>query len=398
MSDTIDLPDVSVTADAPHGALPRQSRPSTPDVLSLIVGGQEWQGWQRVAVTRNMETVPASFDVEVTEHYPTTGDIAIKPGDPCQVKIGGDLVITGYVDRYTAAFGPYQHTVRIEGRSKSEDLVDCAAFVGSKDNPTYQIMGGTTLSIAQQLAKPYGVTISSTAGDGVQIPRFNINLGETAWEIIDRVTRYSQLIAYDLTDGSVQLSQVGTKSMGSGFRQGDNVEQANVIFSMDQRYSVYEGHLLSTQAYFTDQGVSAPDKGTIVTDDGVPRFRKRIIISEQMQLGEPIVKQRVIWERNRRAARSQAVNVTADSWRDASGTLWDINHLAPIELPALKLPQATWVIGQITFTRDEAGQHAHVTLMPKEAFMPEPIVLQPTPVLTSDVEKYNATKPTTPQQ
>jgi hypothetical protein len=35
--------------------------------------------------------------------------------------------------------------------------------------------------------------------------------------------------------------------------------------------------------------------------------------------------------------------------------------------------------------------------MPKEAFMPEPIVLQPTPVLTQDVEKYNATKPTTPQ-
>ena len=376
-----------------HGAPPRgRSDFGAADVLSLVIGNQQWEGWQRVRVTRAMDTVPASFDLQVTERYPTTGDISIKPGDPCQVKIGGDLVITGYVDRYTAAISPAEHSVRIAGRSKSQDLVDCAAFVGSKDNENYRIMGGSTLSIAQQLAQPYGVPISSTAGDGVHIPYFNINLGETAWEIIDRITRYSQLIAYDLPDGSVQLSQVSTKSMASGFRQGDNVEQAAVAFSMDQRFSVYEGFLLSTQAYLVDQQGFAPT--AIVRDKGVPRFRKRIVISEQMHLGQPIVEQRTQWEAKRRKARSYAVNVTCDSWRDAAGTLWDINSLAPIELPALKLGQETWLIGQVTFTRDEAGQHAAVTLMAKEAFAPEPMGdLQPAQILVQDVERYNATKP-----
>jgi prophage tail gpP-like protein len=104
----------------------------------------------------------------------------------------------------------------------------------------------------------------------------------------------------------------------------------------------------------------------------------------------------VEWDANRRRARSYAVNVTCDSWRDSARTLWDINTLAPVDLPALKLGK-TWVIGQVTFTRDESGQHAHLVLMGQEAFSPEPMGdLQPQQVQTSDVEKFNATKPTEP--
>jgi prophage tail gpP-like protein len=201
--------------------------PGASDTLSLIVNGQEWTGWQRVAVTRSLDLMPAQFLIQVTEKDPTgIGEIAFTPGSPCQVMIGSDLVITGYLDRYTALLTARDHTVTIAGRSKSEDLVDCSAFMGSKNQPSFQVMGGTTLSIAQQLAAPYNVPVSSIAGVGVEIPRFNINFGETVWEIIDRMLRYSQLIGYDLPDGSVRLAQAGAGSMASGFAQGENVEQA----------------------------------------------------------------------------------------------------------------------------------------------------------------------------
>jgi prophage tail gpP-like protein len=359
------------------------------DVLSLLVNNQSWTGWQRVAVTRSMDTVPASFDIQVTEKYPLAPDISIKPGDPCQIKIGGDLVITGYVDRYAAILSPRDHTVRIAGRSKSEDLVDCAAFVGDTSKPGFQIMGGSALSIAQTLAKPYGVTISSIAGPGAQIPQFNVNLGETAWEIIDRVTRFSKLIAYDMPDGSVVMAQAGSETMASGFTQGDNIEQADVTFTMDERYSDYEGHLFSTMVFGNDTGANAPTLGRRVKDEGVPRFRMRYIISEQTQMGDPIAYDRAVWERNRREGRSQAVNILCDSWRDTNGGLWAPNHLAPITLPELKLADATWLIAQITYVRDENGQHGHLTLMPPSAFDPEPVVLQPLPPLVQDVGANN---------
>ena len=202
------------------GAPQRGAPPGAGDELSLVVGGKQWAGWQRVSLTRSMDSVPANFDIQVTEHFPLAADVAFNPGDPCQVLIGGDVVITGYVDRYVATLSPNQHGVRIAGRSKSQDLVDCSAFIGSKDKPVFQVLGGTALSIAQKLAEPYGVTIASIAGPGVEIPQFNIDFGQTVWEIIDRITRFSQLIAYDLPDGSIELAQAGQESMEFGVLPG----------------------------------------------------------------------------------------------------------------------------------------------------------------------------------
>ena len=82
--------------------------------------------------------------------------------------------------------------------------------------------------IVRKLAAPYGVTVQSTAGDGRQIPQFNINLGETVWEIIDRITRYSQMIVYDMPDGSLMLAEVGKEAMASGFKIGVNSKPAPV--------------------------------------------------------------------------------------------------------------------------------------------------------------------------
>lgn len=368
-----------------HGVIPHGPPPGAADALVLTVGGANLGGWQRVSVTRGLGVLPASFDIQVTEKYPLTPAADLRPGMPCTVQIGADLVLTGYVDRYSASVSGADHTVRIQGRSKSEDLVDCAAFVGSVRAAGTQVLGGSALSIAQKIAAPYNVTIASEAGPGASIPQFNINLGETAWEIIDRVTRYSKLIAYDMPDGSVMLAQAGTEKMASGFTIGENVEAGTVTFGMDGRYSQYEGHFLSTMALGDDAGVNSPGVGQIVYDHGVPRFRKRYVISEQTQLGTSLAYARALWECNRRYGQSMQFNVTADAWRDSAGKLWAPNHLAPIAATVLKLNTATWLIASVQYRRDENGQHAVLTLMDPAAFTPEPVVLQPLMPLVQDI-------------
>ena len=128
---------------------------------------------------------------------------------------------------------------------------------------------------------------------------------------------------------------------------------ADVNFTMDTRFSEYEGFLFSQMVYTTDGGTNQAKRGVIAKDDAVPRYRKHIIISEQTVMGQPILEKRVIWEKNRRMGRSQAVTCTVDSWRDTAGKLWAPNHLAPIKIPSLKLPQVDWCIGEVTYTRDE---------------------------------------------
>ncbi len=353
------------------------------DDLTLIAGppGKERRlsGWTSVRVSRGIERCPSDFDIGMTERYPGEVDgVLVSPGDPCRVLIGNDLVITGYVDRFIPSITAGQHSIRVTGRGKCQDLVDCSA-----EWPSGQISGSTVLGIAQKLAQPYAngtLTVSGTGPEiGPPIQQFNIIWGETAYELIERVCRYRALLAYEGVDGNLILSRVGTARAASGFSQGINVEHASIAYSMDQRFSDYVARILSV-SLFDDTGSGGDIQGRAF-DKGVPRHRLKYIVTESAIPGLNIAQLRADWEAATRFGRSMQLTLATDSWRDSAGTLWTPNTLVPLHLPALKLPDATWLIGEVTFERNERGTHAKLTIMPPEAFAVQP----PQPLPFNDV-------------
>jgi prophage tail gpP-like protein len=376
----------------------RGAPPGANDTVAIAVGGMTLIGWQRVSITRAMEAVPANFTLEVSERYPSAPTIDLKPGDPCTLKIGGDLVLTGFVDRYETSLTPAAHNIRVMGRSKSQDLVDCSAIFGDPEQPVFQKGTSTVLDIVKALAEPYKITVNSLNGAGTdtsqKVDQININLGETAWEIIDRITKWAGVIVYDLPDGSIVLAISGSERMASGVGIGVNVEAAEVSLSMDGRFSDYEARLLSVQTLGTDVGPNTPGIGQRVKDPGVPRFRMRYVVSDQFVMDESVAVKRATWELNRNKGRSMALTCTIDAWRDSAGALWAPNHLAPISAAQLKLPREDWIIASVNYLRDENGQHAALVLMPKEAYLPQPTgPLNPLPPLIQDLERNNPTAP-----
>jgi prophage tail gpP-like protein len=340
------------------------------DDLTLVVGDVSISGWTDVRVTRGIERCPSDFEIGLTELYPGEVDeITVQPGDSCQVLLGDDLVVTGYVDRVIPRFSRGEHSLRVTGRGKCQDLVDCAAEWANG-----QISGSSALDVAAKLAGPYGISVASDV-DGLRIiPQFNLNLGETAWEIIERISRYSALLVYEQPDGSLFLTHSSTQAAASGFEEGVNVEEAAVEFSCDQRYSKYISYLQSTQVY-SDLG-GAGNLLATVTDVGVTRHREHVIIAEANFAGLQVAQQRAVWEMNRRAARSMSVRLLTDGWRDSAGVLYLPNTLASVALPTLKLPADQYLIGAVSYLRNGSGTHAEIELMPAAAFSPEPIALQ----------------------
>ncbi len=62
------------------------------------------------------------------DYYPATDEKQlVKAGDPCEVMIGEDKVVTGYIDSWNPAINKTQHQIRVSGRGKCQDLVDCSA-------------------------------------------------------------------------------------------------------------------------------------------------------------------------------------------------------------------------------------------------------------------------------
>lgn len=346
-----------------------------PDDLTLSIGGQMITGWTDIRVTRGIERCPSDFSIGMTERYPgELTNVITTPGAPAVVSLGGDTVITGYIDRYSPSMSPNEHAIRVTGRSKCMDLVDCAA-----QWPKSQISGADAFAIATKLAAVYGVSVRNLATMGLPIiPQFNLMLGETAYEVIERICRYSALLAYDDTDGALILSQVGGVAAASGIAEGDNVQEAIVDFCADQRYQTYVAFKVAVDL-LSDLG----ENGNLTyteNDPNVIRPREMVIIAEAGDAGQEVVQRRARWECARRAGRARVVRVVVDSWRDKAGALWTPNTLTSVDLPTLKIQTPSFLISQVSYIRSaDRGTVAELELMDPRAFVPEPINLQPTP-------------------
>lgn len=348
------------------------STASRPDGdLTIVVGGKEIAGWQDIEVTLRAEGFPNSFAIGASAKDEITA-VALA-GARCQVYLGGDLVITGYLDRVLQGGGPTGHTLGLVGRSRTQDLVDC-----SGEWPTGQRTDVDALKIATQLAQAYDIPVALGPGAsaGPSVPQWLLNFGETGAEIIQRVARNAALMAYENADGTLLLAAVGTVEAKSGVRYGDNVQAWQVENSMDGRFSEI---VCSRQATDSLQELGGNDFYDRATDPNVPRHRLLYAVVEPVGADDPYAytSNKARWDLARRAGRAAVVTATLDSWRDAGGTLWTPNTVVPVEVPGNSAGSAL-ILSEVTFRRsNETGTTADVVLMPREAFVPEPIALNP---------------------
>jgi len=357
------------------------------DTVTLKVVTTFWSGWTDVRITRGIERMPGDFTITLTELYPDNADrLNIQPGDECEVWIGTttkptNRVLTGYVDRHSPGISAGMHSVTISGRGKCQDLVDCSA-----EWPGQQIIASSVLEVAQKLAAPFGITAKGTPGPAVGqggsiIPVLNMMIGETPWEIIEKICRVAALLPYELADGSLRIVEdPGAHAgpvVGLGFKQGVNVQSAHATFSADQRFKRYRAFFFSWDPLKGARIEEEPIATEV--DESVKRYRPKDIVAEMTHgLGEDVAKRRTKWEMTRRFGRSRVVQLTTDSWRGSTGELHAPGTIVRIDLPALKLDAVEWMVSEVTFRKSEGGgTQCDITAMPKEAFSVQPVLPLP---------------------
>ncbi|WP_420884924.1 phage baseplate assembly protein, partial [Achromobacter insuavis] len=113
-------------------------------------------------------------------------------------------------------------------------------------------------------------------------------------------------------------------------------------------------------------------------DESVPRYRPRVVLSENLLGGSMVAEDRAKWEAARRWGRSFFVRLNTDSWRDSSGTLYTPNTMASLAIPSLKLGSeaspVSWVIAETTYNQGRSGTTCDVVLMPPQAFYQQPFI------------------------
>nr|WP_277923140.1 contractile injection system protein, VgrG/Pvc8 family [Sphingomonas sp. CARO-RG-8B-R24-01] len=303
----------------------------------------------------------------------TKGAVIATAGDPCEVYLGDDLVISGFIDEEMPGGDGNSRALTLTGRGKCQDLVDCSA-----EWPTNQLLNGDALSISKKLASAYGIEVilANGASAGPQVPQWALNYTETPAAIIQRLAQNAGLLAYEDSAGRLLLANVGAAQAASGVQYGPdgNVERWAWVYSMHERYSDVVCARLGTSSL---GDLAGSDFFHTETDPNVPRHRQLdIVLAEVAEPAEEFTIRRAKWEVARRAGRSTVARVTIDSWRDSANRLWLPNTLVPVDLPDQHV-SGPLLLSEVTFRRGGDGTHADLTLMPKDAFAIEPINLLP---------------------
>jgi prophage tail gpP-like protein len=312
--------------------------------VSLVIGGIAYGGWEDISITRSIESLSGSFDIAVSERWPgQTVSRAIHPGDPCQVRIDGDTVITGYVDDVNASFDSESHTLQITGRDKAGDLVDCSAI-----NRPGQWSGLRFESIVQELIAPFGLSVSVETDTGEAFKKFNIQQGETAYETIERMAKMRALLVVSDGLGNLVITRAGNGKSATALVQGQNILAASSKNSMAERFSQYlckgqdQGNDTHPASVFTQP------KGSAIDAD-VSRYRPMLVMAEGKATSK-ICQDRAAWERSVRIGKALTATVTVAKWRQGDdGPLWQPNTKTIVNIPALKLVEQM-LIAEVTYS------------------------------------------------
>jgi prophage tail gpP-like protein len=340
------------------------------DDLELFVNDRVYRGWTDIGLTRAMDAIAGAFAISLTERWAGDGTVSaqsepwpILNGDRCQIRLGGQTIIDGYVDQFRPSFSATDHTIEIQGRDKTGDLVDCSAF-----HQPDQWKNLNLLQIAKILCAPFGISVRAEVDIGEAFPTIKLQQAETAFAALDRLARFRKVILSPDVGGGVVITRAGAKRATVALVQGVNILSSSGVLDTSQRFSNYIVKGQSSKSTTAD-GVAESHQESRVGDSGIDRYRPLVVMAESGSNPQD----RAIWEANVRLGRSATAKVTVRGWRQTEGgELWAPNQLVAVKSSWLRM-DGDMLVRQVTYRRNATeGTLVDLDLVSPQAFSPEP--------------------------
>lgn len=336
--------------------------------VTLSVNGLDYAGWKEVRISAGIERQARDFSLGITWRWPGGGDRPrqIQQGDKAEVRIGGDLVLTGYVFATPIRYDSREITTTVSGRSLTADLVDCGA-----DNKPSQWRNQSVLRIVQALAQPFGVGVVSEVDADGTLADHTIQPGETVFESTDRLLRLSRLLCTDDASGRLVIARPG-----SAGRAADRLERGFNVLSADAQLDfsdVFSQYVCKGQRSGTDEafGVDASEVEARLADTRIARHRV-LVMQEHGQMTPDLARKRVAWEAENRVSKALAVAYTVQGWRQSNGALWQHNQIVRVVDPLIGLDRDMLIVEVEYSLSETAGTLAKLQVAPPDGFEAEP--------------------------
>lgn len=340
------------------------------DVITIRTRGYTFRGWNTARVTRSLETMCGTFSLAVADRW--DGDLKpwpVREGDACEIDVNGRTLITGYVDSRELAFDETSRSISLAGRDRAGDLVDCSVVL-----PSWEFSDVAVFTLAQKICEPFGVRVSLQPGLTLSnvglLKKHSIDPGDTAQSALENLCRAAGVLLISDGRGGIMLTRNGVARATTALEQGKNVKSARASFDFSSRFGEYR--VLGSHKGRDDiSGAAAAGVKGDAVDVGV-RSERVCVVRPEGNVTPATAAVRAQWEAAVRAARSETVTVTVQGWTQADGSLWDLNTLARVKIPAVGVDGEMLIAG-LTFALDlSGGTTTEITLKGPRAYVPDP--------------------------
>lgn len=317
-----------------------------------------------MSIRRAVETVAGSFNLTVVNGVDGQ-DWNILTLSPCEIKIGKDTVLTGYIDEIAGTVDADSRSIRITGRDKTCDLVDCCALHDKSSWSNLDIK-----QLCEVFTKPFGINVVMDAPLGKKFVAFSINKGDTAFQCVEKACRLRSMLPTTDGKGNLVLSVAGTRQADDKLILGQNILMAEATFNMENRFSLYRVFSENTGDPILGWGTESISAKGDAEDLEIKTHRYRpIMLQAESQSTSAECKTRAKWESMVRAGASKVLRIKVAGWRQSTGKIWESNHVTYVKIPHLNV-DCDMLISEVDLQKGDEGTIAQLSLKRVDAYNP----------------------------
>ena len=346
---------VPTLPDAPKN---RQSNApaATDDEVAILIEGQRFRFWDRVRVTRAIDTMDtvefgAPFDADAPGFRETFRPFSFKT---VVITVGGTPLFTGTMVAVSPAVENGQKIVSVSGYSLPGVLNDCTS-PASTYPLEFNDQGLREISAA--LASPFGIAVEFQADKGAIFERVASEPGKKVLAFLTELAKQRNLVIGSTTRGSLLFSQsIETGTPVARLQQGSAPVMAVTPFFSPQEYY---SHITGIEPVI----VGLAGSQFTVKNPRLQGVTRPITFNAPDTL-DADVKAAVESKAGRMFGNMASYSVRVATWRDPQGNLWEPNTIVKLQAPeAMIYNEYAFVIRSVEFEREGRKETATLNLV-----------------------------------
>ena len=324
--------------------------------VSLLVGGEEYRVWESVQITATLMTLARGCVLKATRASRSDNLCkGIQPGLGAVIRIGSEIVLTGYVVRNDLSYTSNLISITIDIKSKTIDIEQCCIPLGKP----HSWAGVSVVSVIKELAGHYGISVIDNGGE-IWKKQLNISPHDHIGDAIVNEIKAHSLLITDDGFGRLVINPINTKKVAN-----DTLENGKNILSgtrTNDASNLFKRYVVIGQGADPKSERSVPGNSLKAEAVNENFLRERWSVTEQSgNRTQAELKARADLLMTNSIGSADKFTYTVQGWRQSNGDLWEPGMTAKVKDTLLGF-SGNLVIEKVIYSLDENGTTTTLTL------------------------------------